>query len=91
MDKFKHFYWLGMGGGFIAMLFISNPILAGLIGGTLMGLIKDVIDKTGAFYQKKTGFDVADLLYTADGGLFIGLLYYFPNLIDYLKTTETLL
>lgn len=90
MDKFKHFYWLGMGGGFIAMLFFDNPIIGGIFGGAVVGFAKEFIDMTGAFYQKKTGFDFPDLIYTTLGGLFAGLLYYLPNAVEYLKTTETL-
>ena len=90
MDKIKHFI-AGIFFGFFGILLTGNPIIGGCVGGLLSGVLKEVVDTYGLFYQKRTGFSKMDVVATLAGGFFIGLvMLFFPEAIEYLRTTKTL-
>jgi hypothetical protein len=88
-DKQKHVLW-GFLLSWVGLIATANGILAGIIGGFFWGCLKECVDKWGWFLQPKTGWNWADVGYTALGGLIIGLLLYLTGLDEYLKTTPYL-
>jgi len=90
MDKVKHFL-AGIFFGFFGILFIGNPIIGGCVGGLVAGVLKELADKYGVPARRPTGYDKMDVAATLAGGFFIGLvMIFFPEVIEYLRTTKTL-
>lgn len=88
-DKVKHII-AGFLLSWTGLIITPKVILAGFIAGITWGTIKEIVDLTGAFYQRRTGFDTMDLVATGLGGLIGGVVMQLTGLGEYLLTNESL-
>lgn len=61
------------------LIVVKIPLLAALIAGLFWGGFREAINKWGLFYQKRTGWDWADVAYTVVGSLVGGVVLQFTN------------
>jgi len=73
---------------FTGLIVFSNPIIAGIIAGLFWGCFRESINKWGLFFQKRTGWDWYDVLYTTIGSTIFGLLAHFTGFGDVIVNSQ---